>query len=359
MDLTRGVFGGIVYSVVSALKLRRVPRMPIQLLKFPCVELEGMTICAANENARELLGENPAGRPFVALLDEGARIVWRRESLRRMVRGVRYLGETCLRCRNGQVRARLLMMRDGGRNLIMFSAQGDEDRPLKARGAAFSGDGITELVHEMRAPLTVICSAATLMRERPGAVEQYLQGIERSCERLQNMVNDIMALGSEQGDMLNPAPVRFDMAAWLEDQIALIRPQAQCRGVELLFTSAPGELNVNTDPKMLEHIIVNLIGNALKFTPGGGHISVRLEVTFEDIIITVTDTGRGIAPTELGRIFERGYTGDAQRGYGIGLALAARCAHILGGQLNAFSDGQSGSTFTLSLPSSIIVPPNI
>ena len=166
-------------------------------------------------------------------------------------------------------------------------------------------------------------------------------------------MNDIMTLGSEDGGMCKPALRQIELASWLEEQAALIRPQAQCRGVELLFTSAPGELHVNTDPQLLEHIIVNLIGNALKFTPGGGRISMRLELTCEDVIITVSDTGRGIAPDKLNRIFERGYTGDAQHGYGIGLALAERCSRSLGGRLSAFSDGKTGSTFTLTLPASI------
>lgn len=351
MDLTRGVLGGIVCSIVSALKLRRVPRMPIQLFRFPCLELDGMTVCSANQEACALLGENPAGRPFVALLDENARKVWRRESSRRISRGARYLGETSLRCRGGQVRARLIMLRDGGRNMIVLSAPGEAKKPRPAD--MLSSDDVTELVHEMRAPLTIISSAATLMRERPEAVEQYLQGIERNCERLQNMVNDIMTLGSEDGGMCKPALRQIELASWLEEQAALIRPQAQCRGVELLFTSAPGELHVSTDPQLLEHIIVNLIGNALKFTPGGGRISMRLELTCEDVIITVSDTGRGIAPDKLNRIFERGYTGDAQQGYGIGLALAERCSRSLGGRLSAFSDGKTGSTFTLTLPASI------
>ena len=82
--------------------------------------------------------------------------------------GARYLGETSLRCRGGQVRARLIMLRDGGRNMIVLSAPGEAKKPRPAD--MLSSDDVTELVHEMRAPLTIIRSAATLMRERPEAV---------------------------------------------------------------------------------------------------------------------------------------------------------------------------------------------
>lgn len=329
--------------------------MPIQLLQFPCLELEGMTIRAANAEACALLGEDPVGRPFVALLDESARRVWRRESGRRLSRRVEYLGETSLMCRRGPVRARLLVIKGRRRSTLMFSGVSAAPREEYARSTAPAGDvlesdALADIAHEMRTPLTVIRSAATLMRERPEAVSQYLQGIERNCERLQCIVSDILALNATGKGAYVPVMAGVELVGWLSDLAASIRPQAQCRGVELVFTSGMSALDVETDTGMLEHIVINLLSNSLKFTPAGGTVTLKVETAGAQLLLTVSDTGCGIPSDELKHIFERGRTGDARRGSGIGLTLAARCAEALDGTLTAFSDGVNGSRFTLTLP---------
>lgn len=213
ISCTRGLFNGIFYSTYVALRLRRENCLPIELMGFPCLELEGMTIRAANAEARALLGEDPVGRPFVALLDGDARKVWRRESARRLAARVEYLGETRLNCKNGQVGVRLMLLRGRQRTTLVLSASGRahgaqgecaQRAPSEAALEALSSDALADLTHEMRTPLTVIRSAASLMRERPEACEQYLAGIERNCERLQRIVNDILSLntmGAEQSEL--------------------------------------------------------------------------------------------------------------------------------------------------------------
>ena len=355
MDLPFNALTGALYSKYVSLKCRRHMRMPIQLLQFPCLELEGMTIRAANAQACALLGEDPAGRPFVALLDEGARRVWRHESSRRLAQGVKYLGETSLLCRKGPVRVRLLLIKGRKRSTLMFSGVDCEAGQPVSAGAAPSddvleSDALADIAHEMRTPLTVIRSAAVLMRERPDASAQYLQGIERNCERLQRIVNDILALNATGSGGYAPARERVELVGWLGDVAASMRPQAQCRGIELVFSSGMGALEIDTDTCLMEHIVMNLLGNSLKFTPVGGRVTLRVEQFGAQTLITVADTGCGIPREELQHIFERGRTGDARRGSGIGLALAARCAETLGGRLEASSDGTSGSRFTFTLP---------
>lgn len=358
INCTKGMLSGVFYSAYVALRLRREACVPIELMRFPCLELEGMTIRAANAEACALLGEDPVGRPFVALLDGDARRVWRRENARRLASRIEYLGETRLNCRNGQVGVRLMLLRGRQRTTLLLSAsshQSEDARPaaLDTMGDAaasplemLGSDALADLTHEMRTPLTVIRSAASLLRERPEACEQYLRGIERNCERLQRIVNEILTLNTTGTCECAAAPV--ELRSWLSDLLDSVRPQAQDRGITLDF-SAP-ELVLSTDAGRLEHILLNLLSNALKFTPDGGRISVRLERTDDGAHITVADNGCGIPPQELAHIFERGHTGDARRGSGLGLALAARLAADLGGRLTAASDGVSGSAFTLELP---------
>lgn len=354
MNLAKSIANGVLCSALMSLRARREMRMPIELMRFPCVELEGMTICASNAEARTLLGEDPSGRPLVALLDEGARRVWRRESARRMGGQAEYLGETGLRCRRGQVRVRMLLLRGRRRSTLVLSSDADAaacaaGESAKSGTGVLESDALADIAHEMRTPLTVIRSAASLMRERPETGAQYISGIERNCERLQRIVNEIVALNSAHSSR-EPMRERLALPRFVEEQLGALRPQAQCQGVELSMYNGAGEVELHTDARLLEHVLLNLIGNALKFTPAGGNISVRMERVSGGISLTVADTGCGIAPGELKRIFERGCTGDPGRGAGIGLTLARRCAALLGGELTAFSDGVSGSRFTLTLP---------
>ncbi len=345
INRTKGLIGGTLYSMYVALRLRREACMPIELMHFPCLELEGMTIRAANAEARALLGEDPVGRPFVALLDGEARRVWRRESARWLASRAEYLGETRLNCRNGPVGVRLMLLRGRQRTTLLLSASALPDAAPDALDMLGS-DALADLTHEMRAPLTVIRSAASLLRERPEACEQYLSGIERNCERLQRIVNDILTLNAAGAGRCEAQPL--ELRGWLSELLDSVRPQAQGRGIALELV-AP-ELRLATDATRLEHILLNLLSNALKFTPDGGRISLRLERAGRGARITVADTGCGIPPQELAHVFERGRTGDARRGSGLGLALAARLAAELGGCLRADSDGVSGSAFTLELP---------
>lgn len=356
INCTWGMLSGVFYSTYVALRLRREACVPIELMRFPCLELEGMTIRAANAEACALLGEDPVGRPFVALLDGDARRVWRRENARRLAARVEYLGETRLNCRNGQVGVRLMLLRGRQRTTLLLSASANQSNgckdavqsamPEAATLDVLSNDVLADLTHEMRTPLTVIRSAASLLRERPEACEQYLRGIERNCERLQRIVNDILTLNTAGACACEATPL--ELRSWLSELLDSVRPQAQARGISLGFT-AP-EVRLSTDAGRLEHILLNLLSNALKFTPDGGCISVSLAASGGVARITVADNGCGIPRDELKRIFERGHTGDARRGSGLGLALAARLAAELGGTLNADSDGVCGSAFTLELP---------
>lgn len=366
MNYTKSIIGNALYSVCMAVKLRHSTCIPIALMHFPCIELNGMIINAANSEACRLLGENPVGRPFVALLDVGARRIWRREAARRGASPAEYLGETNLECRKGGVRVRLVLLRGRQKNTLLLSplnraacSGGLPDRTSGGEGevyamacrdtAAFAiagSDALADLAHELRAPLTIIKSAAALLRERPENSRKYLNSIERSCLRLQGLINDILAVnGTGTG-----AEESVELISWLGRFIADMEPQAEFAGVKLILKTDVPELSINTQSGGLEHILLNVVNNALKFTPRGGSITIALAPKAGHAEISVCDTGCGIPPEKLTAIFERGCTAGGKGGSGLGLALAARYAAALGGELRAQSDGAHGSAFILTLP---------
>lgn len=212
-----------------------------------------------------------------------------------------------------------------------------------------------EVAHEMRTPLAVV----------DGYLEGLVDGVfpadpdvlgEMGAEvrRLHRLADDLSALSrAEEGRLeLRLAPV--DLADVAAGAAARLRPQLQDAGVELRVVRT-GPLPVRGDPDRLAQVITNLLGNALVATGPGGHVTVTARRTDGRGSVTVSDDGVGLAPEDLGRVFERFYRvrGGARRGNGsgIGLTIARGIAVAHGGDLVAASAGLGrGATFTLTVP---------
>ncbi len=214
--------------------------------------------------------------------------------------------------------------------------------------------------HELRTPLTLILSPLGDIAERLGELPTDLRelvGIARSNSlRLLRLVNDLLQVSRlESGDLtLHPEPV--ELAEFAAAQVESVRPLARLKGLELELAVPDEKPWVTADPAQLEKILVNLLTNAIKFTPQGGHVSLTVTREENDAVVLVTDTGIGIAERDLPIIFERfrQADGSTQRrfsGVGIGLSLARELAEEHGGSLTATSRLGVGSTFTVRLPS--------
>src|SRR5262249_30318507 len=138
--------------------------------------------------------------------------------------------------------------------------------------------------------------------------------------------------------------------------VEAVLPTAEGRGVGIHVDSLPADVAVTADPRRLEQVFVNLLGNAVKFTPEGGQVRLRAAVAGGAIDIRVQDTGRGIARAFLPQVFERFRQAEAAAtrsagGLGLGLFIARRIVEAHGGSIRAESDGEGrGATFTVSLP---------
>jgi signal transduction histidine kinase len=214
--------------------------------------------------------------------------------------------------------------------------------------------------HELRTPLTLLLAPLeTLIRERGSALEpemrQLLLIMQSNGMRLLKLINDLLDLVRlESGKMeVKREPVAIE--PFLRGLSNAIRKTAQDRGIRLEAASDPTIGAVLTDSDKLERILLNLLFNALKFTPAGGRIHVNAASLHGELVLQVSDTGAGISEEQLPFIFDRFWQADtsSQRKYGgmgIGLALVKELVEIQGGTVAVTSEIGKGTQFTVRLP---------
>lgn len=221
------------------------------------------------------------------------------------------------------------------------------------------GEMASTVSHELRTPLTSAAGYVELLLEGdagPLTEEQreMLETVARSLARLDGIVDDVlgMARPARHGPMDLGSTNLADVLKSAVDAVAL---QAATRGQDLIVHNDLAGAVVAADPGRIERVIVNLLTNALKFTPEDGTITVAGRCSGGEATIAVSDTGIGISPADQERIFERFYRSDAAldaatSGTGLGLAIAQTITQQYGGKLSVDSASGGGSTFTLTLP---------
>ncbi len=213
--------------------------------------------------------------------------------------------------------------------------------------------------HELRTPLTLILAPVDEMLRASdggdGVQRSRLDVVRRNAERLLRLIDDLLDLARLEvgGLRLTVGPV--ELRALAGQVVDSFRPAAETRTITLGVEAEQPTTDIHGDPHRLEMVITNLVGNALKFTPDGGRITVRVEPDGEGASVIVTDTGPGIAPRDQERIFARFYQveSSARRrfgGAGIGLSLAKELAELHGGRITVASELGHGASFRLWLP---------
>jgi CheY-like chemotaxis protein len=216
--------------------------------------------------------------------------------------------------------------------------------------------------HEMREPLNGVLGMARLLKDTPLDGEQagYLDAILEAGEALLTLVNDVLDLSRIDAGRLELAPVSVALRPFLERVLALVEPRARQKGLtlELAVEPAVPEL-VRADPARLRQVLLNLLGNAIKFTERGG---VRLSAASRRrgdgsalLALELADSGIGMSEPELARLFRpwaqaSAATGRLYGGSGLGLVVARRIVEAMGGVLGCTSRPGSGTTFTALLP---------
>ncbi|HET7750096.1 MAG TPA: ATP-binding protein [Terriglobales bacterium] len=217
--------------------------------------------------------------------------------------------------------------------------------------------------HELRTPLSVILGYNAMLEE---SLQDRLDESERqtltesiaACKRLIRMVNSMLDISQIESGKMKMEFVSSDLRRLVNGVAALFHQEARSRRLHLRVELPSRSPRIELDAERIEQVLINLVGNALKFTPAGGSIviRVRLHPELRQVEISVQDNGVGIAPEDQSRIFDEfaqvrhAHAGNARDGSGLGLAIAKRIVEAHHGQLRVASTPGQGSTFSFTLP---------
>jgi two-component system sensor histidine kinase BaeS len=210
---------------------------------------------------------------------------------------------------------------------------------------------LADVTHELRTPLSIIRGQAEGIADGvyPGDATHMTPIIE-ATQSLERLVDDLRTLAlAETGNLkLNREPV--DLGSLIADSVASFQSQAESKGIALRSEPGTGLPSVNADPVRVRAVLANLVGNALAHTPAGGSIVVKAEAGSGIVSVAVRDTGTGIPPELLPRIFDRFVRGSGSAGSGLGLAIAKDIVAAHGGTIAAESPAGQGTTVRFTLP---------
>ncbi len=243
----------------------------------------------------------------------------------------------------------------------MVAERTDELRAARAAADAANASKSTFLAnmsHEIRTPMTAILGFSDLLADpsqSPAERDACIHTIRRQGDHLLSVINDILDLSKIEADKLIVECIPTPVASVLEDVRASLLPKAEAKGITLAFEAPePIPATIRTDPTRLRQVLINLVGNAIKFTPSGG-VTVRTRFEPEGFLrFDVSDTGIGMAPDQLTRLFRPFSQADDSTtrrfgGTGLGLTISKRLARLLGGDIRVSSIERRGSTFTLTI----------
>ena len=213
--------------------------------------------------------------------------------------------------------------------------------------------------HELRTPLTLMLAPIPpMIQEKMGTVtdlqKETLESIRQNGYRLLKLINNLLDLNKlEAGRMrLRPKTLNFD--EYIENILGSVKVLADQKGISLFFQHPLTAVELTIDPDQFEKVVLNLLSNALKFTPEGGRVTMYIEERPESVLLTVEDTGAGVPSNMLDAVFDRfqqveGPASRAQPGTGIGLALAKEIVSLHGGIIRVESELGEGSRFIVEL----------
>jgi signal transduction histidine kinase len=192
--------------------------------------------------------------------------------------------------------------------------------------------------------------------EDPAVAREFLEKIERNARNLGHLVSDLLVLSRVEAGGIQVEPDPFPAFTVVGEAAAACADKARDKSLELRVVPGPRDALIRGDRDLLVRALVNLLDNAIQYTKPGGRVDVTMTLAGSRVEVTVSDTGIGIPPNELTRIFERFYRVDKARsralgGTGLGLAIVKHVAERHGGSIRVVSEETRGSSFTLSLPS--------
>jgi PAS domain S-box-containing protein len=332
--------------------------------------------CAPGRTAEELIGKTDfdvfSAQHASAAFEDEQQIIRTGKPLVAQVERETYAGRADawvsstkmpLRDEHGQIIGTFGISRDVTAQITAEHAVAQQARELSAQNERLRElDGLKDefialISHELRTPLTSIIGNVELLKDEcasglnPG---QLVEVIERNAQRLLRLIGDLLFLSRIQAGRMAVELRIADLADIAAQAVEEMRLEAQRKHIDLVL-SAAAVPSFAVDPARIAQLLGNLISNAVKFTPAGGKVEVRLGTVEEQAVLTVTDTGVGIAEADRERIFERFFrtataTQQAIQGTGLGLTISKAIVEAHNGTITVDSDEGHGSTFTICLP---------
>ena len=213
----------------------------------------------------------------------------------------------------------------------------------------------SDAAHELRTPVTVILTQTqtALNRERDAAsYKQAVEACQRAAQRMRKLIESLLALARFDAGQEVLRRTDFDFSETIADCAELVQPLADERAVKISVDIEP--VKISGDAERLAQVVTNLLTNAIQYNQPAGEVRVQLASQNGLAVLTVTDTGQGIAPADLPRVFGRFYRADQSRtgagNAGLGLAITKAIIEAHGGTIEVASKENAGTTFTVRLP---------
>ena len=260
--------------------------------------------------------------------------------------------------RTGEVEGVFFLIQDVTERVATEQALKQAVRAAEVASQAKS-DFLASMSHELRTPLSAIVGYMDLLiGDMVGSVpplqKSYLGRVAAAARHLVAIIEEILTFSRVEAGREPVYLEEVDVTALLRDAKELLEPQAKQKNIAIGLMVPDAPVIMRTDPTKLRQIVLNLLGNAIKFTDAG-HVVMKMLLTADRVVISVADTGPGIGLADTERIFEPFTQIDqslkrTKGGTGLGLPVSRRLAHLLQGDLSVESSGDDGTTFVLWLP---------
>ena len=222
------------------------------------------------------------------------------------------------------------------------------------------GEFVVTVSHELRTPLSSIIGEVELLidgnrGELSATQAQGMEVVGRNSERLLALIDDLLTLSHIETRALDLHRERTSVAGLVDDVRSQVAPMAAAKSVALTFACSPGTDSVEVDREQLNRALLNLLTNAVKFTPAGGTVTLQVRRSEADLVVAISDTGVGIPQDEQGQLFTRFFrsstaTRMAIPGTGLGLVIVKQIVEEHGGTIALASAPEKGTTVTLKIP---------
>jgi PAS domain S-box-containing protein len=359
----RGIFDHAIWGIFQTTADGRYLTANPALARIYGYDTPAELLAALTDISRQLYVDPLRRDEFTSLMQQNGRLSGFESQVYRRDGAVIWISESCREVRND---SGALLYYEGTVEEIS-ARKHTEQELLAAKETAEAAsraktDFLATISHELRTPLNAIIGFAEIIRgELLGSVgvpeyRDYANDIHESGRHLLAVISDILDFVTAESGDLKMAVDDVDLAALARRTVRLLHEQAEQRQVGLTFQPGAGEAIVRGDERRLNQILLNLVGNALKFTPARGSVEVAIEENGSDsLAIAVRDTGIGIAEGDIERVrqpFQQvdGTLARRHEGTGLGLAICDRLVRLHGGSLSLASTIGKGTTVRVVLP---------